>query len=178
SGFATLHTFGLYNSVFGTNSDGTVPQARLVLSRDTLYGTAYQGGPSIAGTVFAVNTDGTGFNLVHSFTGAGEGWGPRTQLVLSGGILYGTTDYGDSYWGTVFAVATNGTGFRTLHSFSGGYHELNSVAGLILSDNTLYGIAPFGSADSGKVFALNTEDATFLYLPNYSWGSSGWSLNA
>jgi len=51
-----------------TNSDGAGPQAGLILSGTTLYGTASQGGSSGYGTVFAVNTDGTGFTTLHTFT--------------------------------------------------------------------------------------------------------------
>ena len=52
-----------------TNSDGAYPHAGLILSGNTLYGTAYGGGSSGNGTVFAVNTDGTGFTNLYSFTG-------------------------------------------------------------------------------------------------------------
>ena len=51
------------------NSDGANPRAGLILSGNTLYGTASNGGTSGNGTVFAVNTDGTGFTNLHSFTG-------------------------------------------------------------------------------------------------------------
>src|SRR2546425_442496 len=49
--FTTLHTFT-------AGSDGANPQAGLVLSGNTLYGTAYGGGSSSNGAVFKVNTDG------------------------------------------------------------------------------------------------------------------------
>ena len=39
----------------------------LILSGNTLYGTARSGGSSGNGTVFALNTDGTGFTNLHSF---------------------------------------------------------------------------------------------------------------
>src|SRR6266851_4913594 len=58
--FTTLHSF--------TGSDGAVPMAGLVLSSNTLYGTTVNGGTSDNGTVFAVNTDGTGFTNLYSFT--------------------------------------------------------------------------------------------------------------
>jgi len=69
SGFTNLHSFtatsGFDNS--GTNSDGALPQAELILSGNTLYGVADVGGAAVAGsiagggTVFKINTDGTGF---------------------------------------------------------------------------------------------------------------------
>ena len=81
------------------------------------------------GTVFALNTNGTGFTNLHSFTAtAGQHrwlWGqqrrgyPDAGLLLSGNTLYGTAEYGGTNGnGTVFAVNTNGTGFTNLHSFT------------------------------------------------------------
>src|SRR5689334_892928 len=48
-----------------TNSDGAVPQAGLLLSGNTLYGTASGGGISGRGTLFKVNADGSGFTNLH-----------------------------------------------------------------------------------------------------------------
>ena len=50
------------------NSDGAIPEAGLILSGNTLYGTTYWGGTNGNGTVFAVNTNGTGFTTLYSFT--------------------------------------------------------------------------------------------------------------
>src|SRR5262249_15417489 len=63
----TLHTFSSVSN--NTNSDGATPIGELVLSSNILYGTASQGGASNSGTIFAVNSDGTGFTNLHSFTG-------------------------------------------------------------------------------------------------------------
>jgi len=46
------------------------PQAGLVLAGNTLFGTARAGGTHKDGTVFAVNTDGTGFTNLHTFIGS------------------------------------------------------------------------------------------------------------
>src|SRR5258706_563594 len=73
--FTTLHSFTAIipytndvGAVFGTNSDGIYPTAGLILLGNTLYGTAQGGGSSGNGTVFAINTDGSGFTTLHSFT--------------------------------------------------------------------------------------------------------------
>src|ERR1043165_6449047 len=80
---------------FGINGDGAYPNAGLILSGNTLYGTASRGGSLGSGTVFKVNTDGTRFTSLHSFT-ATDGADPVAGLILSGGTLYGTTAYGGS----------------------------------------------------------------------------------
>ncbi len=80
--------------------------ASLILSGNTLYGTAFDGGIHGKGTVFAVNADGTGFTNLHSFTGGKDGANPQGQLVLSGNTLYGTARYGGAYSdGTVFSLS-------------------------------------------------------------------------
>ena len=99
-----------------TNSDGYGSEAGLILSGSTLYGTTEHGGTSGYGVVFKVNTNGTGFVNLHSFTNGTDGSVPHT-LVISGSTLYGTT-LGFSGNGTVFALGTNGVGFTTLHTFT------------------------------------------------------------
>src|SRR5208282_3109462 len=111
TGFTTLYSF--------TNgSDGASPYGGLILSGNTLYGTAVHGGGSGFGTVFAVNTNGTGFTTLYNFTNGIDGSEPEAPLILSGNTLFGTAlGGGGSGKGTVFAVNTNGTGFVTLYSF-------------------------------------------------------------
>jgi uncharacterized repeat protein (TIGR03803 family) len=185
--FTTLHSFTARSgSSPGTNSDGANPEAGLILSGHTLYGTAREGGSAGRGTVFAVNTDGTGFTNLHSFTAAfwtppatpinSDGINPYAGLILSGNTLYGTAQQGGSSGkGTVFAVNTDGTGFTTLYSFTATtlpYGGSNSdgvypYGALTLSGNTLYGTAlSGGSSGGGTVFALNTNGTAFTTLHN------------
>ena len=171
SAFTNLHSFAqIPPSSPNTNSDGSRPYAGLVLLGNTLYGTANQGGSLGNGTVFAVNTDGTGFTNLYSFTATSgfypytnsDGANPYAGLLLSGDLLYGTAQNGGSSGnGTVFAINTNGAGFATLYSFTPLSNSTNSdgchpLAGLILSANALYGTASAGgSSYNGTVFSLS-----------------------
>src|SRR6266478_6576528 len=105
-------------TVIAINSEGANPNAGLVLSNNTLYGTAADGGSSGHGTVFAVNTDGTGFTNLHSFmTGDynslghftnSDGANPIGGLILANNTLYGTARFGGSSGnGTVFSLSFN-----------------------------------------------------------------------
>ena len=158
TGFMTLN-------VFTNGSDGSVPMASLLFSGNTLYGTAEYGGVYGKGTVFKVNTDGTGFSTLHSFTAFyygnygntnKDGGCPVAGLILSGNTLYGTAEQGGvSGYGTVFKVNTDGTGFTNLYYFNGGSGGSSPLAGLILSGNILYGTAAGGgSSGNGIVFSL------------------------
>src|SRR5689334_4630259 len=51
-----------------TNIDGADPSSALILSGNTLYGTAYAGGIFGAGTVFGLNTNGQDFVALYSFS--------------------------------------------------------------------------------------------------------------
>lgn len=94
--FTNLHSF--------TYSDGINPYAGLVLSGSTLFGTAGNGGNSYDGTVFAVNTNGTGFTTPHTFTNSPDGFSPHAGLISSGNTLYGTANGGTNGTGLVFSL--------------------------------------------------------------------------
>ena len=55
-------------------------------------GITNQDWPGGCGTVFKVNTDGSGYTVLKKFNG-NDGAYPAAGLVLSGTTLYGTTDY-------------------------------------------------------------------------------------
>jgi uncharacterized repeat protein (TIGR03803 family) len=177
TGFRTLYAFSKLVPVpndpyaAATNIDGANPNGGLVLSGDGLYGTAAYGGTNGDGTVFAVNTDGTGFKILHTFLFS-DGSLP-IGLTLSGNRLYGTafrggTNGGNS--GTIFAVNTDGTGFTTLHSFNLVPDGEDPQCILVLSSNTLYGTALDGGTNDlgiGTVFAVNTDGTSFRTVRNF-----------
>lgn len=161
--FKTLYSFGALPG-------GSEPNAGLALSGNTLYGTTYQGGSSGFGTVFAVNTNGSGYTNLYSFTDGNDGANPYAGLVLSGNTLYGTALFGgSSNVGTVFAVNTDGSGFTNLYSFTGCTNGAYPSAGLVLSGNTLYGVTGAG------IFAVNTDGSGFTNLYSFTNGSTNGS---
>jgi uncharacterized repeat protein (TIGR03803 family) len=178
NGFGTVFEFTPATSnlntlyTFTSGADGAQPRDGLILSGTTLYGTASAGGAYSNGTVFKLNTDGSGFTVLHSFSAThgnvnSDGASPAGGLLLSGNVLYGTTYYGgNSSNGTVFQVDTDGSDFITLVDFGPGPAPANSSAGLILSNNFLYGTTQYGgSAGNGTVFGLNLSEApAILYI--------------
>lgn len=165
----------LTTAVYFDGSDGANPQSGLIASGNTLYGTTYAGGNSGAGTVFSVQENGSGFTTLYNFTGGGDGNAPAAGLVMSGNMLYGTTELGGAYgYGAVFGVNTNGGGITNLYSFAGGGDGANPEAALILSGNTLYGTAfSGGTAGDGCVFRVNTDGTSFTNIYSFSGGATG-----
>lgn len=155
---------------FTSGSDGGHPKAGLVLSGTTLYGTtSYNRSTGYYGTVFKLNTDGSGFVVLKQFRGS-DGNQPRTSLALGGETLYGTTYYGGPSYpsagsGTVFKVNTNGSGFAVLRYFSGGSDGKYPAGDLVLSGNTLYGTTSSGGISNyGTVFKLDIDGNNYSVL--------------
>jgi uncharacterized repeat protein (TIGR03803 family) len=178
TGFAVLHSFD------GSLSDGGNPVASLVLdSTNTLYGTtlgypavccgqsAGERSPSVVGTVFKIKTDGTGYAVLHVFSGEAEtGAYPSASVVLgSNGALFGTaTKGGAANEGFVYTLKTDGTGFGILHSFVGGDAAgKNPFGAVVLDGGTLYGTTN-GGGGAGTVFKLNTDGTGFALLHRFT----------
>jgi uncharacterized repeat protein (TIGR03803 family) len=160
---------------FTGGDDGTDPEAELILSGNTLYGTANDGGIWGDGSVFAVNTDGSGFTNVYSFTRGLDGAWPEAGLILSGNTLYGTTTGGGSGDnGTMFAVNTDGSGFTNLHNFTHGLDGAYPEAKLLLSGDTLYGTASGScSLGHGTVFSIKTDGSGYTIVYSFTNGLDG-----
>lgn len=177
TGFTNLYSFSAADPANNANPDGAVP-SDLVLLSNTLYGTTIYGGSSGVGTVFAINTDGSGFTNLHSFASL-DGAGPL-NLIASGNTLYGTTYEGGSSWpggsGTIFSLNTDGSGFNSLYDFTdiaaaGGTNTdgTSPQCELLPSNNLLYGSASYGGAfANGTVFAVNTDGTGFTNLYTFS----------
>jgi hypothetical protein len=160
AGFKVLHNFNVI-------TEGAGPTG-LVLSGNTLYG-IISSGIHNSGAVFSINTDGTGFKILHSFAGGtSDGARPVGTLVLSNGILYGTTSEGGNSTtyggaGTVFSIGTNGSNYKILHFFTYDFDTetgdgFEPEAPLLLSGSTLYGTTVYST------FSLDVDGENFKVL--------------
>jgi uncharacterized repeat protein (TIGR03803 family) len=99
-GYAVLR--GFTNSPDGANPYGGLAQG----SDGALYGVTTYGGVTNSGAIFKLNTDGSGYSVLYSFTGNnGDGANPFASMITTGnGVFYGTTlNSGTSEaFGTVF----------------------------------------------------------------------------
>ncbi len=167
-GFSVLHSFS------GGVEDGKLPFGSLTLAGATLYGMTYEGGTNDYGTIFKIGTDGSGFALLHLFTGGAEdGKNPRGSLLLDGTTCYGMTERGGTNgYGTIFKIGTDGGGFAVLHSFAAGAVDGSSPRGsLTLAGTTLYGMTYGGGANNlGVIFKMETDGSGFAVLHSFSGG--------
>jgi uncharacterized repeat protein (TIGR03803 family) len=189
-----LHDFSELDSSSGTNVDGALPCGGLILSGNTLFGTASAGGAGGAGAVVSVNTNGGSFSVLHSFTPLDpltatniDGAFPFSGLVLSNGALYGTTIAGGTGGkGVVFSIGTNGFGFTVLHNFSGvdplagtNLDGASPCAALALSAGYLYGTASAGGdGANGTVFSVSTNGTQFQTIHAFTALDSSTGTNS
>jgi uncharacterized repeat protein (TIGR03803 family) len=160
---------------FGFAPAGASPEAGLVMDGSgNLYGTAYSGGPSNAGTIFEIAHGSGTLTVLASFNGA-NGLNPDGALILdSSGNLYGTTVYGGAAGdGTVFQVAAGSGTITTLASFNlaGGTNPRGAL--IMDGSGNLYGTTQFGgafgtSSDDGTVFELAQGSGTITTLASFN----------
>lgn len=174
-------------TIFKLNTDGTDFQvvyqdffdaidgylsSSLTLEGNVFYGTTSSRNPSGEGSVFKVNSDGTGYSILKMLSRS-EGANPQAALVLSSGVLYGTTASGGIVGqGTVFKVNTDGSDFTVLKhcAFS---DALNPRAGVTHVGTLIYGTTySGGSAGKGTIFQLNSDGTGYTVLKNFT-GSDG-----
>jgi uncharacterized repeat protein (TIGR03803 family) len=182
SDFAILHSLA-----YSQAEEGTQLSAALVEGiGGALYGTASAGGPSNAGTVFMLNKDGTGFTVLHGFTGylTKDGASPLAPLVRAGdGTLFGTAyaDFsgGGRNGGAIFKLNANGDGYANLFGFGFAGDGLGPGGDLIEgSDGALYGTTSGGGPYGvGTVFKLNKDGSGYSALHNFNGSDGRWTYN-
>ena len=157
-----LHAFGL--------SEGEFSQGPMLLgSNGQLYGTN-------DGALFTLHRDGSGFSVLHTFTGTGsDGVFLSGDLVQdSPGRIYGTTQAGGSgVYGTLYAINADGSGYTVLHPFGGAPDDGGApIGGVTLgNDGMLYGTTAAGGA-SGTAGAFRSGAGTVFRMARDGSGLS------
>jgi uncharacterized repeat protein (TIGR03803 family) len=171
-GYSTFYRFS------ANGSTGRWPSGVVLGSDGGLYGGA-GGGSNAAGVLYRVNTDGTGYKLLHTFTTNGnDGQYPSgTPIQGHDGALYGITSFGGNIgtnpippgFGTVYRVNTNGSNYAVIFRFS--TNLLNGAypsRGLLqAADGALYGMGMTGSNHCGFVYKLNTNGTGYTVRYNF-----------
>jgi len=159
---------------FDGPTTGQASQGNLLLDGGTLYGMTHSGGSGSKGVLFSMATNGSGFTVLHSFTGGVDDGGNPTNgsPVLYNGRIYGTTmQGGDSNNGVIFSIGTDGSGFALLHEFVGGPDDGVHPGSLLLSDGHLYGMAASGGDNNkGVVYEIGTDGSSFALLHEFAGG--------
>lgn len=172
TGYAVLHSFAV------SDLEGTQPFGSLVESADgRLYGTTYLGGAGRAGTLYRLHKDGTGFEVVHSLTGATDGQHTYAGLARgTDGMLYGVTlAGGPGGKGTIFRLNPNTSDFSMMHSLAtSGVEGAQPLGGLLDGDDGyLYGTTSSGGASGQGVLFRIQADGTGCEVMYHFSGTGG-----
>ncbi len=159
-----------------TGPNGAHGNITPLLIGNTLYGATYAGGAGDSGVVFSVNTDGTGFTLLHQFTGA-DGYDPVALVAGQNGVLYGVAEAGGSANdGVLFSLTLSGA-YKVLHNFtlptSGIPNSLvASPTGAVFGSTYVGGpTSPNCTSGCGTLFDYLPSTSKFATL--YTFPSSG-----
>lgn len=165
--FQVLHSFT-------GGSDGRGPDAPLTPTGDTLFGVTPPAGGADQGVIFAVSTNGTGFQVLHTFTGGADGSFPGPVTVVDS-MLFGLTQKGGGSQsnGTLYAINMDGTGFHVLHTVGAIGDDANDTGtGLTLVDGSLYGTSSEGGANGlGTIFSISTNGLGYGIVYSFANGS-------
>jgi len=171
--FTALHAF---RSITDDGADST--SGMVADSAGVLYGTATSGGPHGSGIVFKLNPATNSYAVLHGFDFHVDGNGLNSDLLLKGGILFGTTVSGGpdaSDDGTIFSMDPGTGAVTTLYGFLDGVGGIFPSGGLIAGPkSTLYGTAGQGGpSGAGAVFVFKTKTGKLADLHEFTAGADG-----
>ena len=201
----------LYTAAGSTNmgfSAASSPNSPLTVGADgALYGAMRGGGTSGIGSLFKINTDGTGFTLLHSFAEPSaittynppvatntDGISPLNLVQAGDGYFYGTASSGGANaTGTVFRISPDGTVFQVLHTFGATGYYFNPAgyysaavnldgadpSGLLTvgSDGLVYGTASGGGVNSDGTIFRLVASHTHILWNKTDGTASLWSVD-
>jgi uncharacterized repeat protein (TIGR03803 family) len=165
------------NFSFSTNgSAGRLPMNSVIQAKDgRLYGKTLSGGVGDGGTIFGVNTDGSGFQSLHSFEHNDIDHYIAYSGLIEGsdGMLYGTSNgEGPNRSGSVFRINKDGSGFETLYFFTGtgkGPDGRVPDAGVTEIGGILYGTTEGGGFDDyGVLYRIDRDGTGYRVLHEFT----------
>jgi uncharacterized repeat protein (TIGR03803 family) len=164
--YRALHIFA------GKPNDGAQAHSDFLVDQNTLFGMTALGGANDKGTIFRVNTDGTGYKMLYSFADA-TGTEPHGRLAFGsdGKTIYGMTRKGGPAGaGVIFSFDPATAAYKVLHHFGTGadngatpFHGYLTRVG-----KTFYGMTTEGgSANAGTIFEINEDGSGFGLLHRF-----------
>lgn len=159
---------------FSGITNGSTPYGSLSISGSVLFGMTCEGGTNNCGTIFKINTNGTGYTKLLDFDGTTKGGYPYGSLTISGSVLYGTTRGGNNDLGSIFKINTDGTGYSKLLDFNTSSYFGHPMGSLTISSSFLYGTTSFGgSSGYGNIFKINIDGTGYTNLLSFEGVANG-----
>lgn len=169
TGYSPIHVFN------GGDSDGAQPHSGVIAINNVFYGMTAEGGTGKKGTIYRMNTDGSDFSVLYSFTKS-QGHNPHGRLTpgSDGNKLFGITKTGGTDdLGVIFAFDIIDTSYTVLHNFTKGKHDgLTSEHGYLTRiENLLYGMTHSGGKkEKGIIYSIKEDGSDFKILHSFEEG--------
>ncbi len=131
-------------------------------------GTTRRGGNG-RGTVFAIQTDGTGMTNTHVLPTSSLSLPNGGLLKASDGKLYGVIGFaGTPANGVIFSMNGDGTGYTVLHNFS--YADGSAPSGSLIeaTNGYLYGVTTYGGSGVGVIYRIKKDGTDFSVLHEFT----------
>lgn len=172
-----MNTDGSYFAVIKdfNGNDGQSPFGQLLAASDgRLYGVCKRSGingSSDSLALYGINTDGSGYALLHTFSNADYPIVPELAEG-SNGLLFGISGSRFGYGSTIpirlFSINKNGSGFSMLKIFTNTEGD-GVLQGLVAAAGYLYGItANAGSLGMGTLFRIKEDGTDFSVVKNFT----------
>jgi len=164
--------------------NGKNPNGNLTYVNGKLYGFTNYGGLHSDGTIFSINTNGSGYEDLWDFTSSSGKWPYQGLLTLCGKKFFGTTNLGGAAnFGVIFSIDTNGNNYTDLYDFLdtgtvvGRYDgQYPSTSTFSVINGRLYGMTTNGGAYGyGEIYAIDTNGKDYMDLldfDNINYGAS------
>lgn len=147
---------------FDGTTNGSAPDGTLYFDGSLLYCLTSTGGANDFGTLFKIETAGTGYQKLLDFDGTSNGSWPYGSVVSDGTFLYGMTSSGGTNdLGTIFKIKPDGTSYQKLLDFNGAVNGSYPYSYLISQGGILYGTTNYGGVnDMGTLFKVSDDANT------------------
>lgn len=169
TGFTRLHEF--------IDAEGFEPAGKLLEASDgKLYGALKWDIATTRGSLYRMNKNGSGFEIIHRFSVIAEGYGPNGNLVEdNNGILYGTTFYSAPGAGTLYRVNKDGSNFTVLKVLGLSSSDLfYPYSGFLQAGACLYSTCGYGGIENkGGIFRIRKDGSGYEVLHEFAGTGAG-----
>jgi uncharacterized repeat protein (TIGR03803 family) len=158
SGFTNIYNFT-------GGDDGATPVGAPAMAGENVIGMTSSGGSKGYGVVFNMETDGSNFSVLHTFTNSPDGGTPTGAMVASdnGKVIGMAASGGTRGYGILLSMGIDGSGATNLYNFSGGTDggipvgtPINDASGNVI------GMTSSGGLGYGVVFSYTPTNSLRL----------------
>jgi uncharacterized repeat protein (TIGR03803 family) len=141
-----------------------------VSAQTKIYGTTSGGGAQGVGVLYSMNTDGTNYQVLHSFQNVPDGASPIGKMVPGpGGKLFGFTPVGGALGhGVIYSWDTVAGSYQKLIDLDS-VHAAAPNGDPLFFNGTLYGLGEGGGANNnGSIFSYDLSSGTLADVYDFS----------